>query len=91
MDFFNLPKSTKFGKVIPKNSFDAFTDTKQKKAFSDCIKRITWTNKLSKETINLIGKDIEEIQVFRIELKQKVEISKLLEVIDKAISYNFCC
>lgn len=85
---FNLPKSTVVKKVIPKNAFDAYTNTKQKKAFADKIVRITWTNKLSKDTINLTGKDVNEIQIFEIELKEKVNIKDLLVTIDKAIPYH---
>ena len=85
---FNLPKSTVVKKVIPKNAFDAYTNTKQKKAFVDKIVRITWANKLSKDTINLTGKDVNEIQIFEIELKEKVNIKDLLVTIDKAIPYH---
>lgn len=85
---FNLPKSTVVKKVIPKNAFDVYTNTKQKKAFADKIVRITWSNKLSQDTINLTGKDVTEIQFFEIELKEKVNIKDLLIIIDKAIPYH---
>ncbi|BEV03420.1 DUF4391 domain-containing protein [Chryseobacterium gambrini] len=85
---FNLPKSTVVKKVIPKNAFDVYTNTKQKKAFADKIVRITWSNKLSQDTINLTGKDVTEIQFFEIELKEKVNIKDLLVIIDKAIPYH---
>jgi len=85
---FNLPKSTVVKKVIPKNAFDVYTNTKQKKAFADKIVRITWTNKLSQDTIILTGKDVNEIQFFEIELKEKVNIKDLLVIIDKAIPYH---
>jgi len=85
---FGLPKSTVVKKVIPKNAFDIYTNTKQKKAFADKIVRITWSNKLSQDTINLTGKDVTEIQFFEIELKEKVNIKDLLVIIDKAIPYH---
>lgn len=85
---FDLPKSTVVKKVIPKNAFDAYTNSKQKKMFSEKILRIIWTNKLSQDTINLSGKDIQEIQVFEIELKEKLYIKDLLVIIDKAIPYQ---
>jgi len=75
-------------RVVPKNSFDDYTNTKEKKLFTDCVKRISWANKLSTETLNLSGKDIQEIQVFAVELKQKCDISKLLDIIDKCIPYH---
>jgi hypothetical protein len=88
MDFFNLPSRTKVGRVIPKNAFDEYTNTKQKKLFTDCIQRITWTHKLSADTLNLDTKDIQEIQVFKVELKQKSDILKILEIINKSIPYH---
>ncbi|WP_019038500.1 DUF4391 domain-containing protein [Psychroflexus tropicus] len=88
MDFFNLPVRTNVGRVVPKNAFDEYTNTKQKKLFTDCIQRISWTHKLSADTVNLDAKDIQEIQVFKIELKQKSDILKILEIINKSIPYH---
>ena len=88
MDFFNLPIRTKVGRIVPKNAFDDYTNTKQKKQFTDNIQRITWTHKLSRETLNLEGKDIKEIQVFKIELKENKDILKILEIINRAIPYH---
>ena len=88
MDFFNLPIRTKVGRIVPKNAFDDYINTKLKKQFTDYIQRITWTNKLSKDTINLDGRDVQEIQVFKIELKLKTDITKVLEIINKAIPYH---
>lgn len=88
MDFFNLPPSTKVGRVVPKNAFDEYTNTKQKKLFTEDIQRITWTHKLSPDTINLEAKDVEEIQVFKIELKEQSDIFKILEIINRAIPYH---
>lgn len=85
---FNLPKSSLVKKVIPKNAFDSYTNTKQKKMFSERILRITWSNKLSFDTINIPGKDVKEIQLFEIELKEKFDIKELLLIIDKAIPYH---
>ncbi len=88
MEFFSLPNTARVNKVIPKNAFDAYTNSKQKKMFSDLILRITWLQKLSQDTVNLEGKEIKEIQIFKIELKVREEIQPLLEIIDKAIPYN---
>lgn len=88
MDFFNLPSRTKVGRVVPKKAFAEYTNTKQKKLFTDGIQRITWTHKLSSETVNLEAKDIKEIQVFRVELKEQTNILKILEIINKAIPYH---
>lgn len=88
MTFFSLPERTKVGRVVPKNAFDEYTNTKQKKLLSESVQRISWTHKLAPDTVNLVAKDIQEIQVFKVELKQKSEISKILEVINKAIPYH---
>ena len=88
MDLFKLPSTTIVNKVIPKNAFGSFTNTKQKKLFIDKITRITWLNKISKDTINIPSNEIEEIQIFLIELKAKEEIPTILQIIDKAIPYH---
>lgn len=88
MNYFQLPDRTKVNRVVPKNAFDDFTNTKQKKLFTDKVNRITWTNKLSKETINLDANEIQEIQVFRIELKVKEDIAAILQIIERTISYH---
>ena len=88
MDIFNLPPTAKVNRVIPKTTFDAYTSKKQKKMFSDLVSRITWLYKLSTETINLEANEIQEIQVFKIELKIKEDIRPILDIIDKAIPYH---
>lgn len=88
MIIFDLPKRTALGRVIPKNAFDKFTNSKQKKAMSAFIKRITWQHKISTTTTNLPSKKIEEIQVFLIELKSKHDLKSILEIINKVITYH---
>ncbi len=88
MDLFRLPHTTKVNRVIPKNAFDSYTTAKQKKLFVNLIARITWTHKISTATVNLVAKDILEIQVFRIELKVKQDVQPVLDIIDKAIPYS---
>ena len=88
MDYFSLPTNTIVQRVVPKNSFDSYTNSKQKEDFTKDIAKIIWSNKLSVETINLAGKYISEIQIFQIELKEKKDITALLNVIDKSIPYH---
>lgn len=88
MQILTLPKHTAVNKVIPKNAFDNYANTKQKKLFVEVIERIRWTHKLSPETTNLSGNDIQEIQVFEVELRKKEKIETLLDIIDKAIPYH---
>ena len=75
MTYFELPKSTIVNRFIPKNAFDEYTNSSQKKKFTDIIDKITWQNKLSKDTINLDGVDVKELQVFEIKLKKKEKIN----------------
>jgi hypothetical protein len=88
MERFNLPKHTVVNKSIPKNAFDKFTNTKQKQLFVDTVDKIRWLNKISKETVNLPGKDIKELQVFEIQLRKKDRIETLLDLIDRSIPYH---
>lgn len=88
MSYFQLPERTEFNRVIPKNAFDDYTNTKQKRLFTDLVKRISWTHKLAPGTINLEGSDVQEIQVIRIELKEKKEIPSLVEIMQRAIPYH---
>ncbi len=88
MNIFNLPESTIKNKSIPKKAFYDYTNSKQQQLFVEDIDKIKWANSISTETINLPGKDIEEIQVFEIILKHKKIIEKLLHIIEKAIPYH---
>lgn len=85
---FNLPPATLVDRPVSKKSFDIYTNTKQKRLFTDVIDKIRWANKLSSQTINLSGKDIQEIQIFEVTLKQKESVKDVLTIIDKAISYH---
>lgn len=88
MNYFNLPKSTEISKVIPKNAFDSYTNTAQKKLFTNKVHKIVWMHKIAQNTVNLPYSLIEEIQVFEISLKEKVEIGQILDIIDKSIPYH---
>ncbi|WP_083422104.1 DUF4391 domain-containing protein [Arsenicibacter rosenii] len=91
MDVFNLPSRTMIGRSIPKNAFDTQATSQQKKLFVDVIERMRWINKLSFDTINLTGDEIQEIQIFSLELRKKEGIEAVLEVINKAIPYHLIC
>lgn len=83
-----LPHTTIVDRNIPKNSFEAYTNTRQRKLLATHIDKIRWANKLSKQTIKLEGDNIQEIQIFTIQLKQKDSIDALLDLIDKCIPYH---
>lgn len=88
MAIFHLPEASVVNRFVPKNSFDSFLNTKQKRLFTDKLSRITWSHKLAVETINLDGKDIKEIHVFEIELKEKGDVEEILLLIQKVIPYT---
>ncbi|WP_299008777.1 DUF4391 domain-containing protein [uncultured Tenacibaculum sp.] len=88
MSFFQLPIQTKKHKSIPKNAFYEYATTKQKQLFVDVVDKIRWQNKLAADTINLTGIEVQEIQIFEIQLKQKKNIESVLPIIEKAIPYH---
>jgi hypothetical protein len=83
-----LPRTSIVNRFVPKNSFDKFTNTKQKKLFSEYVDKIKWANKLSTQTVKLEGKDVKEIQVFEIFLKKKHSAEDVLNIIDRFIPYH---
>ncbi len=88
MSLFNLPVQTIKNKGIPKNAFYGYTNTKQKQLFVDVVDKIKWGYNLSTATINLEGDEVQEIQIFEINLKKKYKIETVLSVIEKAIPYH---
>jgi len=88
MDLFNLPYNTVVQRFVAKSLFDSVTNTKQKAMFTNDVAKMIWCNTLSSETTNLPHKEIEEIQIFSIELKEQKVIKSILEIIDKTIPYH---
>jgi len=88
MDLFNLPYNTIIQRFVAKSHFDSVTNSKQKAMFTNEIAKIIWCNTISTNTTNLPHKEIEEIQIFKIELKTQKEIKNILEIIDKSIPYH---
>ena len=82
-----LPTSTIVDKIVPKNSFDEYATTKQKKLLTSFVARIKWLHKLSNQTVNLQGKEVIEIQVFELELKEQTNVNELLLLINRVIPY----
>ena len=86
-----LPKSTVFGKRIPKQKFyDNLTVTAQlKRVFVEQINMITWLYKIAPSTINISeGKSVKEIEVISIRVNQKELDKRVLPLIDKEIPYH---
>lgn len=90
---FDYPSQAAFEKVLPKNKIYAHAAPGRRiqKHFTDQVARIVWQYKLAPETIRLPAhQGIEEVQVFRITLKEGVGESfsvDVLQCIDKAIPF----
>ena len=87
---FNLPEKTLYQKKIPKNKFyeKLQANRKLKEKFVRQVDQVVWKHKISRETVNIEPtKDVPEIQVFEVHLKQKELSPEVLESIDRAIPY----
>ena len=52
MNPFILPPTSEVNKIIPKNAFDIFTNSKEKKQFSEFVNKMIWLNNINQwETI----------------------------------------
>ena len=90
MVLLNIPKRAFYNRRIPKNKLykQIGIDPKLERKFIDEIEHIIWKYKLSQETINLEPtKEVEEIQVFEIKLKERDISIEVLENIDRIIPY----
>lgn len=100
---FNLPKSCLVNKFIPKKTFyeKVGVATNVKDEFVDLVEKIVWLYKISPDTLGVNKTDnVEEIQVFEINLKEKKTPKNVIKTITKNIPYpilfvikyeeNFC-
>lgn len=87
----NLPKSCLVNRFIPKKVFYEKSNINQitKEEFINIVDKITWFYKLSPETIGVNKtEDIEEIEVFEIELKEKVVPKNVIKAVTNSIQYK---
>lgn len=83
-----FPEHAKVGRIVAKERFYSGIDTATKNLFQKEIARIVWEYKLAPNTINLPAKKWpEEIEVFRVSIKNSEVPEKVLKVIDSAIPY----
>lgn len=90
-DNLNLPKEAFVNKFIAKSKFYEKSDlnSKLQQEFVDKIQKITWKYKIAENTIGILKTDkVIEIQVFEIELKERIIPKNVLKIIDKAIPYQ---
>ena len=86
-----LPRSTEVNRRVAKEKI--YANTTMTAQLRDIIKNqiesIFWRNKLSDTTVGLAsGKDVKEIQVFEISLRQRGLDKRVLTAINKAIPYK---
>ena len=75
-----IPKKTFYEKVNISNSI--------KEEFVEKLSKIYWRYKLSEDTINISKTDnVEEIEIFELELKEKYNSKSLIKTITKNIPY----
>ena len=87
----DLPKSTVFGKRIPKQKFyDNLSVTAQlKQVFKEQINLITWQHKIAPTTIHIAeGESVKEIEIITIKLNQRELDKRVLALVDKEIPYH---
>ena len=87
---FDLPKACAVNKFIPKSLFykKVTMATSVKKEFTDLIEKVTWLYKIAPDTLGVNKTDnIEELEIFEIQLKQKQLPKNVIRVITKAIPY----
>lgn len=88
---FDLPNSTIVNKFISKKTFYERTNiaTSVKDEFVKLIDRITWVYKLSEDTLNISKtEDVEENEIFDIDVKDKKLPKNVIKTIIKAIPYK---
>ena len=87
----SLPRTTELNRRIPKNKFyeKLPVSPETKRLFIDQIKNVIWRNKIASTTANIApGEKVTEIEVFEIQLNNKMLDEKVLKIIDEGILYH---
>lgn len=85
-----LPKECIVDKFIPKKIFyeKVSLSTNLKQEFVDKLDKIYWKYKISEDTLNISKtKNVEEIEIFELTLKEKVNCQNIIKVITRNIPY----
>ena len=86
-----LPSTTEYNKRIPKQKFyeNLSVTPALKRIFAEQIQNVIWKNKIAPATINIKpGKEVTEIEVFRIILNCGALDESALRQMDKQIPYH---
>ena len=86
-----FPESAHFARSVPKKTFieKLALDSPVRRSMTDDIQRIEWTYSLKEATIHLLpGKEVQEIEVFTVQLKRKSFDERMLVQFDRQIPYH---
>lgn len=85
-----LPKECIVDKFIPKKIFyeKVSLSSNLKQEFVDKVDKIYWKYKISEDTLNISKtENVEEIEIFELTLKEKVNCQSIIKVITRNIPY----
>lgn len=88
---FELPRECYVNKFIPKKVFyeKVGVSSGVKDEFINIVDRITWLYKLSADTIGIPRtENVEEIQIFQIDIKEKKTPISVIKTITKGVKYK---
>ncbi|HQM01727.1 MAG TPA: DUF4391 domain-containing protein [Ruminococcus flavefaciens] len=86
-----LPRSTEVNRRVAKEKLyqNATLTPQTREMIKEQIESVIWKNKLADSTVGInAGKDIKEIQVFEVQLRQRELDKRVLPAIAKAIPYK---
>ena len=92
-DYLHLPKSTLADRTITKNIFElAGISNTDKKMLTKDVEKITWEYRIAPDNSNIRAVcddtiDYSEIQIIRVDLKQRVHISRIADLILSSFQY----
>lgn len=87
----DIPKKCYENKFLPKKIFyeKIAISPSVKEEFTNQVDRITWLYKISPDTIGISKtNNVEEIEVFKLDLKEKIIPKNVIKVITKGVPYK---
>lgn len=87
---FDFPKATQVDLKVPKKTFyeNLTVSSMDKKLFVEQLTAIYWRYKLTADNLKVSGGDINEIEIFELQLSKKEFSKDILKLIDKGIPYQ---
>lgn len=87
----DIPKKCYVNKFLPKKIFyeKIAISPSVKEEFTNQVDRVTWLYKISQDTIGISKtNNVDEIEVFQLDLKEKIIPKNVIKVITKGIPYK---